>query len=140
MRQGAAEPWGDRDTRADARLAPRTRLPVLRSPVRARVPPQCGPGDVEAVTELPASSVARPRHPGSGRPSAAELLSTPGALLTRSHLRDLGLGRSAIDAVFRELDVVVFPGSSRPHVRAGDYLELVERSTYSDGRVRLTRS
>jgi hypothetical protein len=29
---------------------------------------------------------------------AAELLETPGALLTRSHLRELGLGRAAVDA------------------------------------------
>jgi hypothetical protein len=74
----------------------------------------------------------------SGTLTAAELLATPGALLTRSHLRELGLGRAAIDAVFRELDVVVFPGSTRPHVRREDYLELVERSTYDSGRVRLT--
>lgn len=72
----------------------------------------------------------------TGRPSAAELLGTPGALLTRSHLRELGLGRSAVDAVFRELEVIVFPGSSRPHVRREDYLALVEASTYSDDRVR----
>jgi hypothetical protein len=72
------------------------------------------------------------------RPIAAELLATPGALLTRSHLRELGLGRAAIDAVFRRLPVVVFPGSSRPHVRREDYLELVEQSTYDNGSVRLT--
>jgi fructose-1-phosphate kinase PfkB-like protein len=74
------------------------------------------------------------------RPTAAQLLERPGSLLTRSHLRDLGLGRSAIDAVFKELDVVVFPGSSRPHVRRDDYVELVERSTYAEGRVRLRSS
>jgi hypothetical protein len=72
----------------------------------------------------------------TGRPSAAELLETPGALLTRTHLRDLGLGRSAVDAVFRELDVVVYPGSSRPHVRAADFVALTERSTYGKERVR----
>ena len=74
----------------------------------------------------------------NGRPSAAELLATPGALLTRSHLAELGLGRAAIDAIFRELDVVVYPGSSRPHVRVADYLALTERSTYGAGRVRIT--
>ena len=74
----------------------------------------------------------------TGPPSAAELLQTRGALLTRSHLRDLGLGRSAIDAIFRELPVIVFPGSSRPHVRADDYLQLVQQSTYDDTRVRLS--
>lgn len=72
----------------------------------------------------------------SGQPTAAELLETPGALLTRTHLRDLGLGRSAVDAVFRELEVIVFPGSSRPHIRREDYLALVERSTYGADRVR----
>jgi hypothetical protein len=74
----------------------------------------------------------------TSRPSAGELLETPGALLTRSHLRELGLGRAAIDAVFRQLPVVVFPGSSRPHIRREDYLELVEASIYDEARVRLT--
>ena len=72
----------------------------------------------------------------SGEPSAAELLARPGALLTRSHLRDLGLGRSAVDAIFKQLPVVVFPGSTRPHVQRDDYVALVESSTYRDDRVR----
>jgi hypothetical protein len=72
----------------------------------------------------------------TGRPTVAELLRTEGALLTRTHLRELGLGRAAIDSVFRQLDVVVFPGSTRPHVRREDYLDLVERSTYIGDRVR----
>jgi hypothetical protein len=72
------------------------------------------------------------------RPSAPELLATPGALLTRTDLRTLGWGRRAVDAIFRELDVVFLPGYSRGHVRVGDYLELVERSTYRPGRVRPT--
>ena len=75
----------------------------------------------------------------TNRPSATELLQAPGALLTRSHLRDLGLGRAAIDAIFRQLPVIVFPGSSRPHIRADDYLKLVEQATYDDTRIRLTR-
>jgi len=70
------------------------------------------------------------------RPSASELLATPGALLSRSHLRELGLERRAVDAVFRELDVVVLPGYSRPLVRADEYLDLLTRSTYSGDRVR----
>jgi fructose-1-phosphate kinase PfkB-like protein len=72
------------------------------------------------------------------RPTADQLLATPGALLTRTHLRELGLGRAAVDAVFRQLDVVVFPGSTRPHIKRDDYLELVARSTYADDRVRPT--
>jgi hypothetical protein len=72
----------------------------------------------------------------TARPTAAELLRTEGALLTRSHLRQLGLGRAAIDAVFRQLPEVVFPGSSTPHVRREDYLALIERSAYTDDRAR----
>ena len=73
---------------------------------------------------------------GTVRPSAAQLLATPGALLTRSHLRELGLERRAIDAVFRRLPVVALPGYSRPMIRATGYLELVEQHTYRDDRVR----
>jgi hypothetical protein len=72
----------------------------------------------------------------TGTPSASELLNTDGALLTRSHLRELGLERRAVDAVFRELECVFLPGYSRPLVRAADYLALVERSTYRGDRVR----
>lgn len=78
------------------------------------------------------SEVARAPH----RPSPAELLERPGALLTRSHLRELGLERRAIDAVFRALPVVALPGYSRPLIRAEQYLEPVERYTYGDDRVR----
>jgi hypothetical protein len=51
-------------------------------------------------------------------------------------LRELGLERRAVDAVFRALDLVVLPGYSRPLVRAEDYLGLLRRSTYRDDRVR----
>jgi hypothetical protein len=70
------------------------------------------------------------------RPTANDLLARPGALLTRSHLRELGLERRAVDAVFRALPAVVLPGYSRPFVRVADYLDLVERSTYREDRVR----
>lgn len=70
------------------------------------------------------------------RPSAVALLETPGALLTRSDLRGLGLERRAIDAVFRALPVVALPGYSRPLIRAEQYLEFVEQHTYRDDRVR----
>jgi len=76
------------------------------------------------------------RKPTAQRPSPAELLATPGALLTRSHLRELGLERRAVDAVFRALPVVALPGYSRPMIRVEQYLELVEQHTYRDERVR----
>jgi hypothetical protein len=71
------------------------------------------------------------------RPTAAELLATPDALLTRSHLRDLGLERRAVDAVFRTCPVGAFPGYSRPMIRVRDYLTLLEESTF-DGRSRIS--
>ncbi len=70
---------------------------------------------------------------GRMTPTATELLHTPDALLSRSHLRELGLERRAVDAVFRACDVIVLPGYSRPLIRVADYLELLGRSTH-DGR------
>jgi hypothetical protein len=70
------------------------------------------------------------------QPVAAELLATPDAFLNRTHLRDLGLERRAVDAVFRALPVVALPGYSRPMVRVQDYIELVKSHTFRDDRVR----
>ena len=73
----------------------------------------------------------------SERPPAGERLDNPAAVLSRSDLRELGLERRAVDAVFRALPVVVLPGYSRPLIRVSDYLDLIERSTYNNGgRVR----
>ena len=69
-------------------------------------------------------------------PPPAERLSNPDAFLSRTDLRELGLERRAVDAVFRACPVVVLPGYSRPLIRVGDYLELLERSTYDGERVR----
>jgi hypothetical protein len=70
------------------------------------------------------------------RPSAAERLATPGAVLSRTDFRELGFERRAIDSIFRALPVVVLPGYSRPLVRAEDYLQLIAEHTYRDDRVR----
>jgi hypothetical protein len=56
--------------------------------------------------------------------------------MTRSHLRDLGLPRGAIDVVFKRLDIIFFDGYSRPMVKVEDYLELLTESTYGCDRVR----
>jgi hypothetical protein len=68
----------------------------------------------------------------SDRPSAAERVQVPEAFLTRSDLRQLGLERRAIDAVFRECPIVVLPGYSRPLVRVRDYLGFLEGATICD--------
>lgn len=70
------------------------------------------------------------------RPAAVDRLSVPSAFLSRSDLRDLGLERRAVDAIFRALHVIVLPGYSRPLVKVSDYLELIEASTYRGDRVR----
>jgi hypothetical protein len=72
----------------------------------------------------------------SERPTAAELLATPEAMLTRSHLRELGLERRAVDAVFRACPIVALPGYNRPVIRVRDYVALLEESTH-DGRSRV---
>lgn len=69
-------------------------------------------------------------------PSPAERLERPGAFLSRSDLRELGLQRRANDTIFRACPVVVLPGYSRPLVRVADYLALIEASTYRGDRVR----
>lgn len=84
----------------------------------------------------PSSRAESGDSPAPHRRSATELLETPGALLTRSHLRELGLERRAIDAVFRKLAVVFLPGYSRPMIRVEDYLELLKEFTYRGDRVR----
>ena len=82
--------------------------------------------DVEAVIDKAV------RH----HSAATDLLTMPDALLTRTHLRELGLERRAVDAVFRALPVVALPGYSRLMVRVEDYLELVGRNTFHADRVR----
>jgi hypothetical protein len=76
----------------------------------------------------------------SDRPTAAQLLETPGALLSRTHLRELGLERRAIDAVFQALPVVALPGYSRPLIRAEDYRAYLDDHTFRGDRVRPCRS
>lgn len=92
-------------------------------------------GHANDVPRNSAEGASEPKR-AALRPSAAELLETPGALLTRSHLRGLGLERRAIDAVFRALPVVALPGYARPMIRAEQYLKLVEQHTYRNDRVR----
>jgi hypothetical protein len=72
------------------------------------------------------------------QPTPAELLETPGALLSRTHLRELGLERRAVDAVFRALPVVALPGYSRPLIRADDYRAFLAEHTFCGDRVRPT--
>lgn len=70
------------------------------------------------------------------RPTASDLLTNPDALLSRTHLRELGLERRGVDAVFRVCPVVALPGYSRPLIRVSDYLALLEECSY-DGRTRV---
>lgn len=66
----------------------------------------------------------------------ADRLARREGFLTRSDLAGLGLERRAVDAVFRALPVVVLPGYARPLIRTADYLDLIDKSTFNDDRVR----
>jgi hypothetical protein len=103
-----------------------------RSEEAAHVGAAPGENRPERSTRAEAAVDAEARH----HAVATELLGTPGALLTRTHLRELGLERRAIDAVFRKLPVVALPGYSRPMISAEKYLELIDEHTYCDDRVR----
>jgi hypothetical protein len=73
------------------------------------------------------------------RLSAVELLAQGTGLLSRQHLRELGLGRRAADRVFRVCDVVFLPGQTRGgFVKVEDYVRLITESTYGPDRVRPT--
>lgn len=72
----------------------------------------------------------------SNRPPATARLENPGAVLSRSDLRELGYERRAVDAVFRSCPTIILPGYSRPVIQVRDYLALLERSRY-DGRTRV---
>ena len=63
-------------------------------------------------------------------------LQNPDAFLSRSDLRELGLERRAVDAVFRSCPVVVFEGYTRPLIRVEDFLAYREHCTYRGDRVR----
>lgn len=69
-------------------------------------------------------------------PPPAERLVRPDAFLSRTDLRELGLERRAVDAVFRRCPNVILPGYSRPLIRVVDYNALIEASTYR-GRERV---
>jgi len=60
--------------------------------------------------------------------TACHLLGNPDGLLTRTHLRELGLERRAVDAVFRACPVVALPGYARPLVRVADFQDVPRRT------------
>ena len=105
--------------------------PAIPSRPPARSTRQLQAGAASGPPTLSANQARAPRTP-----SAEALLHNPDALLTRTHLRLLGLERRAIDAVFRALPVVALPGYTRPMILARDYLDLVEQNTFCDDRVR----
>jgi len=70
-------------------------------------------------------------------PTASDLLQTPGAVLTSSHLRELGYSRRAIDAIWRGCSTVILPGYSRPVIRVEDYLAYIDEHTYRNDQPRV---
>ncbi|HEY8775108.1 MAG TPA: hypothetical protein VIM33_01370 [Gaiellaceae bacterium] len=70
----------------------------------------------------------------SKKPTAAELLNTPGAVLASSHLRELGWTRRHIDAIWRACPTT---GTRRPVVRVEDYLAYLEQHTYRNEQPRV---
>jgi hypothetical protein len=97
------------------------RLPTSRVPIEN--------GDIFMSTTI------EPNETGGARDLRARL-ANPDAFLSRTDLRALGLGRRAVDAVFRACPNVELPGYSYPLIRVPDYVALIERSTYHGDRVR----
>ncbi len=135
-----------------ADMLPRSILLLRRAPIARKRPGKAEPPNQLTIAAWqregteprqaadPRDATPAPRGASSPRaPTAKELLHTPGALLTRTHLRELGLERRAIDAVFRALPVVALPGYSRPMIHAEEYRQLLAQCTFHDDRVRPTR-
>lgn len=125
-RQLTLDDWAD-----ELRANPGTAETPTRAVASGKAAAAAMPLNDEPSCCIEASGTTTPN-----RLSAAELLEKPDALLTRTHLRELGLERRAVDAVFRALAVVTLPGYSRPMVRVRDFVELLERCTFGDDRVR----
>ncbi len=64
----------------------------------------------------------------------AQRLEQPEAVLSRTDLRELGLERRAVDAVFRACPNVIIPGYSRQLIRVADYRRHLDGWTYRDDR------
>src|SRR6266540_2454743 len=148
-RQLTLDDWAEEMKAGGSSLAVAAGRDARRSVVcgRPQSPPVVGaprkqgaPGSPHAAEKSHAAPQARESapidHTVQHHPVTTELLSMRDALLTRTHLRDLGLERRAVDAVFRALPVVALPGYSRPMVRVEDYLALLERNTFRGDRVR----
>jgi hypothetical protein len=73
----------------------------------------------------------------SRKPKPGELLATPGAVLTSSHLRELGWTRTHIDAIWRACPMIILPGTRRPVVRVDDYLAYLDAHTYRNEQPRI---
>ena len=99
--------------------------------------PRCKRGMAGSIemSALDSGEISARRRDASDRPAAVERLSDPEAFLSRSDLRESGLERRAVDAVFRG-PVVALPGYSRTLIRVADYLALLEQHTFRGDRVR----
>lgn len=73
-------------------------------------------------------------------PTSAELLQTPSAVLTSSHLRELGWTRRHIDAIWRGCPLIILPGTRRPVLRVEDYVTYLEQHTYRNEEPRVVPS
>jgi hypothetical protein len=60
-----------------------------------------------------------------------------GAVLTSSHLRELGCTRTHIDAIWRACPMIILPGTRRPVLRVEDYLAYLEEHTYRNDQPRV---
>jgi hypothetical protein len=68
----------------------------------------------------------------SERPSAAERVRIPEAVLSRGDLHELGWERRAIDVIFGRVPVISLPGTRRPAIRVADYLAFLAAYTFDD--------
>jgi hypothetical protein len=92
---------------------------------------------VKANAAIRTCGASPPRPPNECPPRSRRTARKPRRLPQPRRLRELGLERRAVDAVFRACPVVAFPGYSRPLIRVADYNAFVAEHTYRGDKVRI---
>jgi hypothetical protein len=107
------------------RLTPARRISATSAAARG------GSLSITPLVDSSSSSCAATRSPSSKSSTSA----LPDGFLTRSDLREMGLPRSAVDAIFRALPVVLVPGYRRPMIRTADFLAFIAEHTFGNDEV-----
>ena len=96
-----------------------------------------GGGEVDLACAVAVGHEEGSTDEPQGTADRSRALVTPGAVLTSSHLKELGWTRTRIDAIWRACPMVILPGTRRPVLRVEDFLAYLEEHTYRNEQPRV---